>query len=137
MAPPDLVIDLDHGPTAPHRARLALRHLLGAAADRALGRDAVLVTSELVTNAIKHTTESCELQAWFCAEPPSLRVEVCDGSEHLPTVPSRPAPDSLGGRGLLLVDALATTWGTEQTADRQDRVVRDEHSATARDAEKH
>ena len=73
------------------------------------------MTSELVTNAIKHTTESCELQAWFCAEPPSLRVEVCDASQHLPTVPLRPTPDSLGGRGLLLIDALATTWGTEQT----------------------
>ena len=116
MAPPDLVLDLEHGPTAPHRARLALRHLLGNAADRALGRDAVLVTSELVTNAVKHTTEPCELQAWFCEEPPSLRVEVCDSSENLPTVPLRVAPDSLGGRGLLLVDALATAWGTERRA---------------------
>jgi anti-sigma regulatory factor (Ser/Thr protein kinase) len=116
MAPPNLVLDLDHGPTAPHRARLALRHLLGNAADRALGRDAVLATSELVTNVVKHTTDSCGLQVWFCAEPPSLRVEVSDSSEHLPAVPPRAAPDSLGGRGLLLVDALATNWGTERTA---------------------
>ena len=116
MAPPDLVLDLEHGPTAPHRARLALRHLLGSSADRALGRDAELVTSELVTNAVKHTSEPCALQAWFSAEPPSLRVEVSDSSEHLPAVPPRAAPDSLGGRGLRLVDALATKWGSERRA---------------------
>ena len=74
----------------------------------------MLVTSELVTNAVKHTTEACELHAWYREEPPSLRVEVCDSSQHLPTVPPRAAPDSPGGRGLLLVDALATAWGTER-----------------------
>ncbi|MGD9705035.1 MAG: ATP-binding protein [Acidimicrobiia bacterium] len=115
MATPDLVIDLDHGPTAPHRARLALRHLLGRTADQALGRDAVLVTSELVTNAVKHTNDSCELQAWFCEHPQSIRVEICDASAVLPSVPPPAPPDSLDGRGLALVAALSTQWGAERT----------------------
>jgi hypothetical protein len=43
-------------------------------------------------------------------------VEVSDGSHELPR-PRRVGPDAEGGRGLALVDALASDWGTTTTDD--------------------
>jgi anti-sigma regulatory factor (Ser/Thr protein kinase) len=46
-----------------------------------------------------------------------LRVEVVDGSSTLPAAPV-PAPlDAEGGRGLVLVEALADRWGVERRAE--------------------
>ncbi len=45
-----------------------------------------------------------------------MRVEVADpGGEGFakPSVSRPPPPDALGGRGLLIVDRVATRWGVE------------------------
>jgi hypothetical protein len=42
-----------------------------------------------------------------------LRVEVVDVSPTVPPSPVPAPPDAEGGRGLLLVDALAERWGAE------------------------
>ncbi|MFE6775792.1 ATP-binding protein [Streptomyces sp. NPDC057702] len=72
---------------------------------------AQLVISELFTNAVVHTTStsiSCVLQAI----PGQLRIEVRDqgGSATRPTPRDAAAGDE-NGRGLLLVEMLADTWG--------------------------
>jgi two-component sensor histidine kinase len=69
---------------------------------------AVLVVSELATNAIVHAGGilSLYLRQHDC----HLRIEVADASPALP----RPAKVSLtSGRGLKMVEALATAWGSE------------------------
>jgi len=72
--------------------------------------DATLIVTELVANAIRHagTTIGVRLRRI----PEGLRLEVADESPR----PVRPADPSLldeGGRGLALVDALATHYGVE------------------------
>ncbi|MGH3321646.1 MAG: ATP-binding protein [Streptosporangiaceae bacterium] len=81
--------------------------------------DMVLLTSELATNAIRHTgsgreASDGEIGSFMVAVTHSdawARVEVADaGSETVP-FPQRPPVDATRGRGLLVVDALATRWG--------------------------
>jgi len=72
---------------------------------------AQLLTSELVTNALVHTDSGAELTATLTGEAqPLLRVEVHDrtGGRPRARVPDEQAG---GGRGLLLVQALADAWG--------------------------
>src|SRR5215207_2151737 len=111
-------LELAPSPTAPAAARRFVRALctswdLNLAHDpddpteRAWLADrvdqAVLVTSELVTNAVVHAHS--ELR---------LLVELRGDQLHLAT-----SPDVLeeGGRGLLLVDALASTWQVQHPLD--------------------
>jgi anti-sigma regulatory factor (Ser/Thr protein kinase) len=78
---------------------------------------AVLLTSELVTNAVTHgTKETGEfvLLAVAC-DAAVLRVDVHDGSGDLPVLDIAPA-DSETGRGLLLVTSLSAEWGSYRTS---------------------
>jgi hypothetical protein len=85
--------------------------LLSAWALEGLFDDAELVVSELVSNAIRHANG--ELRLTLSATDEDLRMEVADGSGTLP-IPRQPDPDDEQGRGLLLVDALAHTWGVDR-----------------------
>ncbi|RBM16659.1 ATP-binding protein [Streptomyces sp. PT12] len=72
--------------------------------------NAQLVISELVTNALRHTeSESvgCELRILG----PLLRVAVASDGMGPRHAPRQAGEDEEGGRGLLLVCALATVWG--------------------------
>ena len=72
--------------------------------------DALILTSELVTNAIRHGRPAVTLAIQL--EPSALTIVVTDtGPERPPLVPRTPHPDSPTGRGLVIVDALATRWG--------------------------
>lgn len=75
---------------------------------------AILLTSELVTNALTHGMSPVTVAVSWSGE--QLRVEVHDRSGQLPAPwPVRMAPDDETGRGLLLVDTLATDWGFYRT----------------------
>ncbi|MEV7023098.1 ATP-binding protein, partial [Kitasatospora sp. NPDC093558] len=69
--------------------------------------DIELCASELIANALLHTGSRCTVAIRWGAG--RLRIEVTD---RLPDLlrPSRCA-ESTSGRGLLLVEALATAWG--------------------------
>lgn len=80
--------------------------------------DAVVLTSELVTNAVVHAGTSATV---LCLrEEDAVRVEVSDlYPERQLDLPSAPAgmddPEREGGRGLLLCSTLANRWGVEYT----------------------
>ena len=80
--------------------------------------DAVVLTSELVTNAVVHAGTSAEVICLLDDE--GVRIEVVDRypERELPLTERvhRPSPDSEGGRGLLLCAALAARWGVDYTA---------------------
>lgn len=71
----------------------------------------VLLANELVTNAIVHARSPVELTVELIQG--GVRVEVTDTS---PASPSRRVAGRLAtsGRGLELVETMATAWGVEQ-----------------------
>lgn len=75
---------------------------------------AVLLLSELMTNAYRHAKVSPgrELRARCVLEADRLRVSVTDANDTLPAA-RQASPDDESGRGLALVAALADKWGTE------------------------
>jgi DNA-binding NarL/FixJ family response regulator len=72
--------------------------------------DALLVVSEMVTNAVTHAESACELR--ISVSPIAVRVEVVDQGGGTPD-PMPPSTTRNGGRGLHLVDALTAAWGVE------------------------
>jgi two-component sensor histidine kinase len=79
---------------------------------------AILLTSELVTNSLQHSTsyyDGAILAVSASRAAHWLRVEVVDdGAPTLPALCQADTDDECG-RGLTLVDSLATRWGTRRT----------------------
>ncbi|MFG2873410.1 SpoIIE family protein phosphatase [Streptomyces sp. NPDC048338] len=79
--------------------------------------DAVVLTSELVTNAVVHAGTSADVLCLRSED--GVRVEVADRypEREIPVQGGRTVahPDRENGRGLLLCAALATRWGVEYT----------------------
>ncbi len=81
-----------------------------------LTTDAELIACELVTNAIRHSGHRNAQEPGHCRltlerpAPSSVRIEVSDSSMTRP-VKREPGEDETGGRGLVLVEALAVDWG--------------------------
>jgi anti-sigma regulatory factor (Ser/Thr protein kinase) len=77
---------------------------------QSLIEDALIMTSELVTNAVRYGHAPIVLT--ITATPDGLHVEVGDGNATMPRSGLTPSEDGVGGRGLLIVAALATDWGS-------------------------
>lgn len=102
---------------SPGRARAEVRELLGEC-ERTQAGDVVLLTSEIVTNAVVHpaTPPEAEIGLRIFTYPEGIRIEVDDDGQGFdPTLPIDSAPD--GGRGLFLVDRFASRWGTDHLCD--------------------
>jgi anti-sigma regulatory factor (Ser/Thr protein kinase) len=97
------------GPTAPAEARRQVQAAIRAW-DVPVDPDvASLLTSELVTNAIRHEPGRTITVGITCSQA-ELRVDVHDTSRRLPVLMDAPA-DAEAGRGLMLVATLAADWG--------------------------
>ena len=75
--------------------------------------EVVLLASELATNAILHTASGVDgtFAVSVRVEHGRVRTEISDlGSDTAPSVPPSRPPDE-SGRGLRLVDMLASRWG--------------------------
>ncbi len=101
-------------PSAPGLARDALRQV---AAIDAVRDDAVLVASELVTNAVLHSGCAAGETIELAAELHRGRVRIAvhdpgrsDGEPRSAEVP----PAHGGGLGLRLVERVALRWGVER-----------------------
>ncbi|MFG2821918.1 SpoIIE family protein phosphatase [Kitasatospora sp. NPDC048365] len=89
--------------------------------------DAVVLTSELVTNAVVHAGTAADVCC--LREDDAVRIEVTDRHPErgIPSFANVPAatsdhfadPDGEGGRGLLMCSALASRWGVEYSAGRK------------------
>jgi anti-sigma regulatory factor (Ser/Thr protein kinase) len=101
-------LDLPLGDHAPRAARSAVAAVLTAwgHADRDTLEAAVLVTSELVTNAVLHGGGCLGLHVE--SHDGRVVLSVTDGSA---VVPERRPPDARGGRGLAIIERLCTRWG--------------------------
>lgn len=103
-------IELPHDATSVRVARDFIREKLAEWGLEPLLDDALLVTSELATNAITHADSGCRIR--LSLNDSTLRIDVVDTGAGTP----EPQPESQTeehGRGLHLVDALTTAWGLE------------------------
>jgi serine/threonine-protein kinase RsbW len=101
----------------PFAARTGRRWVMDVlrGAGRLPGRDAELVellAGELLANAVVHGPRAGRIRVWATHHGSSVRVAVRDEGAELPQL-KHPGPTALGGRGVGLVDALATRWGIE------------------------
>lgn len=100
---------------APTVVRQELRTLAGLGGT--LG-DAMLVASELVTNAVRHSLCSeDEFLTVRITRDGRLRIAVLDPGASGRSAEIAERPIELGGLGLKVVEHLAATWGTERGGD--------------------
>ncbi|WP_373295978.1 SpoIIE family protein phosphatase [Streptomyces roseolilacinus] len=71
---------------------------------------ALLVVSELVTNALVHTQGAVRLDLTLAGD--RMRIAVTDASPRAPAKPVMADWESTGGRGLFLVEAMSASWGS-------------------------
>jgi anti-sigma regulatory factor (Ser/Thr protein kinase) len=86
---------------------------------------AMLLSSELVTNAVLHASSATEVS--MAVVDGALEVSVSDSEPQVATLLLRPRPGRVsradrqtireGGRGLYVVAALADSWGASLTDD--------------------
>ena len=107
---PSAVLSVDTVPASV----LRIRRFVVAACREGLGDEpcetAALLVSEVATNALVHGAGRIEVRVRVTGRV--LRVEVADASTDLPA-PRRAGTLDEGGRGLTLVDVLASSWGAE------------------------
>jgi hypothetical protein len=74
--------------------------------------DLMLLVTEIGANAVQSGSSRLHLSFERCA-PARIRVAVTDDGAGVPML-RRPGPlDRDGGRGLMIVDAIASSWGSE------------------------
>ncbi|WP_019135934.1 ATP-binding protein [Cellulomonas massiliensis] len=111
-----LVLDEERVVSAETSAPRAIRHwvMRAIAAAEIVGAPnqvVELLTGELVSNAVVHGPEGGSVRVRLTVDGYLVRVEVTDEGGGHPTV-LHPEPTAPHGRGLALVEALATGWGT-------------------------
>ncbi|WP_300682946.1 ATP-binding protein [Nocardioides sp.] len=84
--------------------------------------DAVLLTSELVTNAVCHGGPTIELSASLSED--GVTVAVYDDGADLPIMSeARPSLEAVSGRGLQMVQQVAREWGVRFDRSRAGKTV--------------
>lgn len=106
-------IRLRRGPVAVPEARSHVRAAIRSWDVPVDPDTAILLTSELVTNAVRNEVAGSIVLAISCSRG-HFRVDVHDTSCSLPVMADAPA-DSETGRGLMLVDSLSAEWGFYRT----------------------
>jgi anti-sigma regulatory factor (Ser/Thr protein kinase) len=99
-------------PESAATARSLIRTALGAWGLGRLEDDGILVVTEFVSNAARHTDGHHIRVAVSRPTRNTVRIQVTDRSRALPVRHSA-TPDDTRGRGLEIVDALTARWGTE------------------------
>ena len=97
------------GPDAPSTARNIVRGAVSSAEDSAT---ATLLTSEVVTNAVRHSGLTADDTIGFSieVEEGTIRIRVSDEGAGFEK-PRNPVANEDHGFGLAMVDRLADRWG--------------------------
>ena len=135
---------LEPQPSSVSQARRQVRDLLLSSDREDLLDPTLLLVSEVVTNALLHAGTTIDLAATL--DDSGLRVEVGDGSPHLPSR-RRYGATAGTGRGLQMLETLVDDWGVtlhgggktvwfhvtgEDPEPEPPQVRRDEHESTGR-----
>jgi anti-sigma regulatory factor (Ser/Thr protein kinase) len=107
-------------PDSVREARLAVGSALSEAGYRGDRDLALLLTSEVVTNAVRHAATPITLSVMADAEAVQVRVADADPS-HLPVLRTVDGHRDPGGRGLHILDRMSRDWGVD--TDRHSKTV--------------
>lgn len=102
-------IELSPEPASVALARRWSHEVVARAGAAEVADTMVLLVSELVSNVVLHAGTPCSLHVHSGAD--RIRVEVVDGSDHLPASPTPTDPLAPSGRGLQLVHGLSSACG--------------------------
>ena len=100
-------------PTAPHEARAFVRDVLARWDEHSAEGEEEIIASELATNAVRHARSPFRVRV--SRTPAGVRISVSDASNDPPRHIVRDDCE-FGGRGVRLVAALSTAWGTTDEA---------------------
>ncbi|WP_437112251.1 ATP-binding protein [Streptomyces cinnamoneus] len=128
--PTSSIMAVPHGPAGVGEARHRMRKdLRTSGVPDSVIDDAVLILSELLSNAYRHGrplsrengTRDREgnggiIAAWRVDERGRLTVEVTDGGGPTRPFPATPSVTARGGRGLNIISALSQDWGVRDSA---------------------
>jgi anti-sigma regulatory factor (Ser/Thr protein kinase) len=111
----NLQVTLPNGDGSVRLARQVTRDVLARWRLAYMEDTAVLLVSELVTNAVRHARDTHAIALDLEIGESWLRIEVQDAD---PCWPHRRTPGGFdeSGFGLVLVDALSGKWGVRETA---------------------
>jgi anti-sigma regulatory factor (Ser/Thr protein kinase) len=117
VGPPHSFLELKALPRSVPHARAHTREVLRLWKLDGLAEVAELLVSELVTNAIRASVISDQplVRLLLMSRPDGLRISVWDSAPGRPERIQLPA-DSVGGRGLLLVETLSADYGCYRSA---------------------
>jgi histidine kinase-like protein len=117
-------LELGALPSAVPCARLHTKQVLWEWGLDALAEAVELIVSELLTNGVqvsegmagsrclgRWTPGVPPVRLWLCSDKQSALVQVWDGNDRRPER-QEVDQEAVGGRGLLLVEALSAEWGT-------------------------
>lgn len=114
MADTSMRLETTSGPQVVGEARALMRSAL-ALWDCDDPLDAgELLTSEVVSNAVRHAAGVLAMEIELSWRDSVVRVSVEDPTSDPPVLRAADA-DASGGRGLALVESLATRWGSHRT----------------------
>jgi DNA-binding NarL/FixJ family response regulator len=105
-------LQLDAEPASAPRARSFVKTTLEQWDCAELADIVLLLTSELVTNAVLHAGSEADLSLRLARGV--LQIAVADRSPVAPVV-RRPSDEATGGRGMLLLDAMSLRWSVIPT----------------------
>jgi anti-sigma regulatory factor (Ser/Thr protein kinase) len=112
----NLKLQLERNVHAPSVARSAIsERLIALGIDGSYGQTVVLLVSEVVSNAVRHSSAAAGTPITLAAtvSEQAVHVAVADGGEGFTPRPRDPA--RLGdGYGLYLLEKAATSWGVER-----------------------
>lgn len=106
-------LELPRDPLAPSRARSEVRELIAGLLEEAELANLVLLTSEVVTNAVVHPdcAEGSPISLRIASYPRGVRIEVEDSGEGFDPAVPKASSSRGGGQGLFLVDQCSARWG--------------------------
>lgn len=113
MSPSERRQRFPSAPISAGRARAFVESALAGAGLDHLAYTATLLVSELVANAVLHS--GTPLEVVVRCDGDRVRVEVHDENRQLP-VRKHYSNLSGTGRGLMLIERMATDWGSDRTA---------------------
>jgi anti-sigma regulatory factor (Ser/Thr protein kinase) len=109
-------------PAAASSARSLVRLTLPGWGMADLTSPAELIISELVTNAINASARQHHIRVCLLADSTLMVLEVWDEASGVPLLSKADGLDE-NGRGLALVDALASQWGWHPAHERPGKCV--------------